>query len=271
MIDVWAFFRCAVLVLCIAGLSLGQTTRPSTRPQDEATKLLDTLSEKLYTPIRSGLRELSYDYLTTPEGALQGKFRVDVRYRTDSRPTVQFLSDDRSPMKELPAWLNSPAPGKKGTLVKDLFESGGRATLKWFVPETPSRQYETWAKRLESRTVNGRPERILVLEPSSSHPLRRVEMNFDARGLPWRIIYYPQRPAEGGDAITEEPLYESIDGKLVRSSWKEVSGVSSIQHVLTFQLVRGYLLPTSHERLAPGSKQPDRTVFDRVTVIPPLN
>lgn len=265
------WLRCFCVLGFLVAFCAAQASRPTTRPKNDAEKLLDAFSDRLYSPLAAGLRELEYNYLASPEGALTGKFRVNVLCRAESRPSVELMSEDRTRLKELPSWLNAPAPGRKGTTVKDLFESGGRATAKWFLPEIPNRHYATWNKRLETRTVNGREERILVLEPSAAHPLRRIEMTLDPRGLPFRVSYFPAAVGEGVDTIVEEPVYELIDGKLVRSSWKESSGQSSVQHVLNYQSVRGYLVPASHERMAPGSKQVDRTVFDRVTVSPPLN
>lgn len=260
-----------LIVLAVFCVWVGAGFAQESRPADEAERILDALDAKLYSPLRAGLQSLDYDYSVAPEGVFTTKVRVAVGWSAESRPSVRWLDDGRRPLKDLPDWLKAPAGGPSSSLVKDVFEAGARATTRWFVPESPKSKYAAWRKRLETRTVNGRPERILVFEPSSPGPLKRIESGIDAKGLPWRITYFPSKPVEGVESVIEEPVYEEIDGRWVKTSWKETSGVSSIQHVLGYQLVRGWLLPTAHERLAPGGKAPDRTVFENVTPKPPLN
>ena len=261
------FSSIVLWLVCVCACGQSQESRP----KDEADRILDALDAKLYSPSRSGLKELDYDYAVSPEGVFSTKVRIGMRWAADSRPTVRWFDVERQPLKDIPDWLKAPAGGPTTGSVKDVFEAGGRATLRWFLPESPKTKYEAWRKRLETRTVNARPERVLVFEPATPGALKRIETAVDARGLPWRVTYFPSKPVEGVETVVEEPVYEEIDGKWVKTSWKESSGVSSIQHVLTYQLVRGWLLPSAHERLAPGGKAPDRTVFEGVTPKPPLN
>ena len=261
------FLTIVLFFACLSASACGQESRPG----DDADRILDALDAKLYSPLRSGLKELEYDYAVTPEGVFSTKLRIGVRWSADSRPTVRWSDIERRSLKDMPEWLKAPAGGPTSGSVKDVFEAGARATTRWFVPESPKSKYAAWRKRLETRLVNARLERVLVFEPATPGPLKRIETAVDAKGLPWRVTYFPSKPVEGVETVVEEPVFEEIDGKWVKTSWKETSGVSSIQHVLTYQLVRGWLLPSAHERLAPGGKAPDRTVFDAVTPKPPPN
>jgi hypothetical protein len=245
---------------------------PASRPAaetkpDAAEALLRAVDARIYYPEREGLATLRFSYAPEGTGSLKPDFRVQVTWRKDAEPAVTFLDLEKRPLdRSVPhVVLDAEHPERPGRKLAEDFAEGARTLHRVFLGRPYSAAYASFRKRIETKIVNLREETTLVLEPTATGALRRVEMSFGADGLPWRIVQRLARPENGADAITVYPVFKTVADRLVMTGYKEDLGVRTDQVVIEHQKVGGFVLPASIERIVKGSKVGgSKTVFDDV-------
>lgn len=246
----------------------GAATRPapSSRP-DPADQAILAMDEGLNDVVADGLKSLRFSYQPTATGTAEPDFRVQVSWKKGSETEVSFLTPDKKPLdRTLPhPWLDVADPDRPGRKMSERYVEGGKALLGLFLRPAYAVQFASWRKRLETRTVNGRPETTLVLEPAVADRFRRVEIRLGQDGRAQKITQTLVRPIDGRDADVLYPKFETAGGRLVLKSFQQETAGRTDQVVFEYQKVSGFVLLASVERIVKDSKVGgSKTVFDDV-------
>jgi hypothetical protein len=185
-------------------------------------------------------------------------FQVRVKWEKGKKETVEFLQLDGSAFAEPPETLRTEA-------AREDYTRGARELLSLFRGVPYSERFARWRKRLETQTVNGREEKMIVCDPVVPGALLRVEISIDRKELPWRIVGFLAKPNPAFDRLIDEPAWSEFDDKLLITSWKHTRGAVSEQKSVQYQRKDGFIVPSSYEQLVPG-QPPVRTVFEDVKV-----
>ena len=264
--------RLGLSALTLAGFASAQVDGAATRksaetrpePADQALRLMD---EGLNDVVSEGLKSLRFSYRPTATGMPLPDFRVQVAWKKDGSTEVSFLTPDKKPLdRSVPhPWLDAEDPDRAGRKMSERYVEGGKALLGLFLRPTYSVQFAAWRKRLETRTVNGRPESTLVLEPAVAERFRRVEIRLGSDGRAQKITQTLVRPIDGHDVDVLFPKFEPAGGKLVLKSFQQETSGRTDQVVFEYQKVSGFVLLASVERIVKDSKVGgSKTEFDDI-------
>jgi hypothetical protein len=270
-------FESTAAMACLAvfaGVASSQTpaSAPSSRPAAESRpepgeELLRAVDARLYFAGREGLSSLRFSYAPEGTGALTPDFRVQVTWKKGTEAIVAFLDLEKKPLdrSKTHPFLDRDDPERPGKKMADRYVDGARVLLKAFLGTPYETVYASYRKRVEKRTVNGREETTLVMEPTKAGRMRRIEMSFGPDGMPWRIRQSLSRAEDENDAITLYPAFTAVAERLLLTSYKEDLGSRTDQVVIEYQKSGGFLIPAKIERIVKGdSVGGSKTVFDDV-------
>lgn len=250
----FALAAAALLRLLGASAMAQPETAPASAPAGEGHALLAAIDLRLYSAWKHDIQDLSFRYTPSGEGVLAPDFRIRYTWKRPDLERITFEDLEGRVLEELPPRFRE---------LRERFMLGARSLGAFFVGRPLAEAYRDYRIDVRRRMVNDREETRLVMFPKIRKRWARVEVTLDVNGLPGRWERFTDEEA----SFEQLHVHERRGEEWLLTGWTQRTTRDTSQETITYQKVRGYLLPREWSVAAVGGIEGRAvTVFDDVRV-----